>query len=88
MTEVIGVRFRRSVLLTALLSVLASGCTPGSPKKPPNIIYLLADDLGYAEIGSYGQKWIRTPPHRSPCARRDSLYAALFGERRLRSLAQ
>ena len=24
-------------------------------------VYLLADDLGYAEIGSYGQKWIRTP---------------------------
>lgn len=61
MTEVIGVRICRSVLLTALLSVLASGCAPASPKKPPNIIYLLADDLGYAEIGSYGQKWIRTP---------------------------
>ena len=61
MTEVIGVRVRRCALLTAALSVLASGCTPGSPPKPPNIIYLLADDLGYAEIGSYGQKWIRTP---------------------------
>jgi arylsulfatase A len=30
-------------------------------KKKPNIVYIMADDLGYAELGCYGQKKIRTP---------------------------
>lgn len=30
-------------------------------KRKPNIIYILADDLGRAELGSYGQQLIETP---------------------------
>ncbi|TXG39097.1 arylsulfatase [Seonamhaeicola maritimus] len=29
--------------------------------KKPNIIFLLADDMGYGELGSYGQETIKTP---------------------------
>ncbi|MCB0689029.1 MAG: arylsulfatase [Saprospiraceae bacterium] len=32
-----------------------------SPERKPNIIYILADDLGYGELGCYGQKIIETP---------------------------
>lgn len=31
------------------------------PDKKPNILFLLADDMGYGELGSYGQQQIKTP---------------------------
>lgn len=31
------------------------------PERPPNIVFILADDLGFGEIGAYGQQHIRTP---------------------------
>ena len=35
--------------------------TPGDSGRKPNIIYIYADDLGYGELGSYGQRKIKTP---------------------------
>lgn len=34
---------------------------PGDSQRPPNIVLIMADDLGYGELGCYGQKKIRTP---------------------------
>jgi arylsulfatase A len=46
-----------SLLLVAFLFSCASSPTP----TPPNIVYILADDMRYGDLGCYGQKIIRTP---------------------------
>jgi arylsulfatase A-like enzyme len=33
----------------------------GRPAKKPNIIFIMADDLGYGDLGCFGQKEIQTP---------------------------
>ncbi len=46
--------------LAALLALFALA-DPAAADSKPNIIYIYADDLGYGELGSYGQEIIKTP---------------------------
>ena len=43
------------------LLLLSLFCFLLSAERKPNVIFILADDLGYKELGSYGQKKIKTP---------------------------
>ncbi|MEQ2010288.1 MAG: sulfatase-like hydrolase/transferase, partial [Limisphaerales bacterium] len=40
--------------------LLVASCLAAAERKP-NIIFILADDLGYGDLGCYGQKLIQTP---------------------------
>ena len=42
-------------------SVLTMAMLVAQADRKPNIVFILADDLGYGELGCYGQKKIRTP---------------------------
>ncbi len=59
---------RRQFVRTAGLgaAALSSGTLAGcggllTRRRPTNVIFIMADDLGYAEVGCFGQRKIRTP---------------------------
>lgn len=67
-------RIRVSVLLGMCLSLLFLSETLAAP---PNIVLILADDLGYGDLGCYGSQKIRTP-HLDRIAREGTRFTSFY----------
>ncbi len=56
-----ALRITTAILGMGLLAVVPSFGRAAEPARAPNIVFVLADDLGYGELGCFGQKKIKTP---------------------------
>lgn len=52
---------RRSVLAALGAATAASSLKAARSKRPPNVVLIVADDLGWGDLGCYGSPFIRTP---------------------------
>ena len=69
--------FASCIAAVALLHALAPIASAQDAKRPPNVIIVYADDLGYADLGCFGAKKIQTP-HLDRMARQGVRFTSFY----------
>ncbi|MEX2288569.1 MAG: sulfatase-like hydrolase/transferase [Planctomycetaceae bacterium] len=68
----------KSALLFLMLMLAANGVTSAQPASSrPNIVFILADDLGWGDLGCYGHPNIKTP-HLDRLAEQGTLFTQFY----------
>jgi arylsulfatase len=67
------------LLPVSVLSLCLLASVPSSAKEPPNILLILADDLGYGDLGCYGSPTIKTP-HLDAMARDGLRFTSFYAQ--------
>ena len=57
----IAVSIRGVFFLAAILAALQTSRLVAEPPRPPNIVFILADDLGWTDTAVYGSRYYETP---------------------------
>jgi len=52
---------RRAAIVALLLALLSSASLGAAPESRPNIVFILADDWGWGDLGCYGHARLKTP---------------------------
>lgn len=55
----------------------AAAALQGQTNRPPNIVFVLADDLGWGDLGCYGNQFIPTP-NLDRLAKQGSLFTSFY----------
>lgn len=61
MKNILKINFLLAAALLAFASCQNQAAQQEQEARKPNIIYIMADDLGYGDIGAYGQQLFQTP---------------------------
>lgn len=70
--------YRNLLLYTGAFAALCPADASAQARKSvPNILLILCDDMGYGDLGCYGQKYIRTP-HIDSMARRGMRFTQAY----------